>query len=99
MNENIIYRTKDGRADYYFSIEQQSNGSLRAYITSMPSYGARANDPHTTHRLSDNGRKYVCWSREIYDENELKSIISVWSDMTQKYLKAGITIDEQMRHR
>lgn len=99
MNKKIFYRTKDGRTDYGFSIEQQSDGSLRAFIASMPGYGSRSTDAHTTHRLTDNGRHFICWNKKLYDEDELKSVISLWSDATQEYIKSGITIDDQMQPR
>ncbi len=92
----IYYRTKDGRADYGFSLEQQSDGSFRAYITSMPSYGSRNTSLHTTHRLTDTGRFYVCWNQKIYSSTELKQVVALWADLTQRYIKTGKTIDQQM---
>ncbi len=99
MKKNIKYRTKDGQADYGFSFEKQNDGSLRAYIDSMPSYGSRSTSLHTTHRFPDNGRHYVCWDRSIYDEEDLKKVVAIWCDTTQTYIKTGVTIDEQMRNR
>jgi hypothetical protein len=95
----IYYRTKDGRADYGFSIEQQNDGSLRAYIENMPSYGSRDTSLLTTHRLTDGNRHYVCWSKSIYDPEAMKSVVALWSDATQKYIRTGTTIDQQMRRR
>jgi hypothetical protein len=97
MKKDIYYRTKDGRADYGFSFEEQNDGSLRAYIKSMPGYGSRSTNPLTTHRLSDGGRNYVCWSEKIHSEEELKAVVASWSDKTQEYIKTGVTIDEQVR--
>ena len=96
MRKKIYYRTKDGRADYGFTFEKQWDGSLRAYIDSMPSYGSRDTGAHTTHRLSSGGRHYICWNRKIYDEDDLRAVVALWSDATQKYIRTGITIDEQM---
>lgn len=50
------YRTKDGLADYGFSIEPQPNGSWRAYIFNQPSYGLQDAGSHATHRLPDGSR-------------------------------------------
>lgn len=50
---SIKYRTKDGRADYEFSFEQQRNGEWRAYIVSQPSYRGRSTSLYDTHRLRD----------------------------------------------
>ncbi|MGI8467322.1 MAG: hypothetical protein ACR2N3_02610 [Pyrinomonadaceae bacterium] len=100
MGKTIYYRTKDGRVDYGFSIEKQPDSSLKAFITSMPSYGLRSNDIKITHRLIDtNGRYYVCWNRKLYDEDDLKSVIALWSDTTQEYIRTGETISDQMRRR
>ncbi len=99
MKKRIFYRTKDGQADYGFSLEEQNDGSLRAYVDSMPSYGSRSTSLHTTHRLPDGGRHYVCWNLKLHDEEDLKKVVAVWSDATQTYIKTGVTIDEQMRNR
>ena len=88
----IKYRTKDGRADYEFSFEQQRDSSWRAYIVSQPSYGFRATDADSTHRLTDNGRKYVCWTRPIRTRDDLEKIVALWCDRTQDYIKYGTPI-------
>jgi hypothetical protein len=88
----IKYRTKDGRADYEFSFEQEWNGDWRAYIVSQPSYGSRATDAHSTHRLTDHGRRYVCWDSPIRSRADLKSVVALWSDRTQDYIRYGTPI-------
>lgn len=86
----VKYRTRDGRADYVFSFEQQSNGSWRAYIVSQPSYGLlRDKDCHTTHRLTDGGRHYVCWTNELRSLSELRQVAALWADSTQNYIRTG----------
>src|SRR5436309_1211471 len=95
----LFYRTKDGRADYQFSFEQTGSG-WRAYIVDMPSYsthGYRATDAHSTHRLSDGSRRYVCWSAPLRTEAEARQVASKWADYTQEYIRTGRTIDEQVR--
>lgn len=99
MNKNIYYRTTDGRADFGFSVEQQNDGSLKAFILSMPSYGSRDTGLHATHRLTDGGRYYICWNSKLYNEGDLRSVIALWSDATQTYIRTGETIDGQMRRR
>ncbi len=59
------YRTRDDRANYEFSFEQQRDGTWRAYILGQPGYGYRDDDAHSTHRLTDGGRKYVCWTEPL----------------------------------
>ncbi len=83
------YRTQDGAKDYAFSFEQQSNGIWRAYIDSQPSYQGRATDAHSTHRLSDGNRKYVCWTTALNSLAEAKQVASLWADTTQRYIRTG----------
>jgi hypothetical protein len=87
---SIKYRTKDGQADYEFSFERQSNGQWRAYILSQPSYRSRPTDSHSTHRLTDGDRKYVCLKTPPRDVDNLKTVVAKWSDCTQDYIKYGI---------
>lgn len=83
----IYYRTKDGRADYGFAIENHGFG-YRIYITQQPAYGRRAIDAHSTHRHND-GRFYVCWSGAIATEDQARRIAAVWADRTQEYIRTG----------
>lgn len=86
----IYYRTRDGRADYGFSVERQSDGMYRPYITSQPNYGSRSTGAHETHRLTGSGgRKYVCWDRPLRSEEEANNVAALWADATQNYIRAG----------
>jgi len=90
MSRMVYYRTRDGRADYGFSIERQSNGTYRPYITSQPAYGSRSTGAHETHRLTgDGGRKFVCWDRALHSEEEAKTVAALWADATQNYIRTG----------
>lgn len=95
----VYYRTKDGLADYGFSFERQSDSSWRVYVDSMPSYGRRDTSLSVTHRLTDGGRYYVCWSQKLRSEADARKVAAKWADLTQEYIKTGRTIDEQMRRR
>jgi len=85
-----FYRTKDGQEDYEFSFERQSDGAWRIYIEDQPEYNGRPTDAHSTHRLSDGGRKYVCWTNTIRSLDEAKEVAAMWADATQKYIRTGI---------
>lgn len=89
---SIKYRTKDGRADYEFSFEQQRNGEWRAYIESQPSYRGRSTSLDDTHRLRDGSRYYVCWTRQLWNTDDLKKVVALWSDRTQRYIADGTPI-------
>jgi hypothetical protein len=85
----IYYRTKDGLADYGFSFECQRDGTIRAYISSQPSYGSRDSSLHATHRLSDAGRHYICWTDPLWSEEAARQVAALWADSTQEYIKTG----------
>jgi broad specificity polyphosphatase/5'/3'-nucleotidase SurE len=87
--KTMFYRTRDGREDYQFSFEQQRDGTWRAYIESQPNYGGRDSDAHTTHRLSDGSRKYVCWTDPLDTLAQAKQVAAMWSDATQEYIRTG----------
>jgi hypothetical protein len=82
------YRTTDGSADYRFSFEERWNGRWRIYIDQQPSYRGRADDAHSTHRLSD-GRQYVCWTKSIRSLEDAKRVAAIWADKTQRYIRTG----------
>lgn len=88
----IYYRTQDGLADYGFSFEQQSGGAWRAYIVSQPAYGTRDTSLIKTHRMHD-GRYYVCWTPEPRTLEDLKKVVRLWADRTQRYIRFGTSID------
>ena len=89
MDFKTLYRTSDGMADYKFSFEQQSDGSWRPYIEWQPGYGRRDDDAHSTHRLSDGGRKYVCWTEQLWSLADAKRVAALWADKTQRYIRFG----------
>lgn len=83
------YRTRDGRADYQFSFEQQRDGTWKPFILSQPSYQGREDDAHSTHRLSDGHRKYVCWTDPLQTLAQAKQVAAMWADATQEYIRTG----------
>ena len=88
------YRTRDGLADYGFSLERQSDGAWRAYIESAPSYGLRSGDQNLTHRLRDGSRWYVCWTGRFETETQARAVASRWADRTQRYIRTGKRFEE-----
>ena len=87
----IFYKTRDGQANYRFSFEEQPGGSWRAYILDQPSYRGRDEGAHTTHRLSDGTRKYVCWNSTLPTLDAAKTVAALWADKTQDYIRTGQT--------
>ena len=90
----VRYRTKDGLADYGFSLERQSDASWRAYIDSAPGYGLRSSDQHSTHRLRDGNRWYVCWTGRFQTETDARNVAALWADRTQRYIRTGKRFEE-----
>lgn len=84
----IYYRTLDGQADYGFAFERRPGG-WRIYILEQPSYRNRATDDHSTHRLSDEGRRFICWAGHLSTEREARQVARQWADLTQRYIRTG----------
>lgn len=90
MNRHwAYYRTRDGKADYKFSFEEQVDGSWRAYIESQPSYNGRDTGLHPTHRLIDGDRYYICWDSPLKSLKQVKYVAALWADATQEYIRTG----------
>jgi hypothetical protein len=86
----VRYRTKDGQADYGFSLVPGKPG-WRVYIDSQPNYQGRDESGVATHRLCDHdqSRYYVCWTHAIPNLNAAKAVAALWADKTQEYIRAG----------
>lgn len=85
---NTRYRTSDGGADYVFDFEHHP-GSWRIYIVDQPPYGGRHEGTIETHRLTDAGRRYICWDRPVPTLDDAKGIAAMWADATQEYVRSG----------
>lgn len=89
----LYYRTKHLPADYGFEFEPRGDGSWRVYIVSQPPYGSRAADQHTAHWLSEDGRKYICWTTPLRSFQTAKTVAEQWADRTQRYIASGTPIE------
>jgi hypothetical protein len=77
---------------FAFELEKQSDGKLRAYILEAPSFGGRADDGHSTHRLFEPGRgHYVCVRDDLQPTNldEARDWARYWADGASRYIKTG----------
>lgn len=84
-----VYTTADGSDNFFFSFEQQSNGTWRVYIERIPYYGDRSTEMHATHILTDGARKYICWDHPIQTFNDAANVAALWAEKTQNYIKTG----------
>jgi hypothetical protein len=63
------YRTRDGLADYGFSIEFQPDTGWRVYIVFLPFRHSRDNSLHLPYRsIDDKGRCYEAYSAILIDD-------------------------------
>lgn len=90
------YDTADRQDAFTFSFETQTDGSVRAYILNMPSYGSRNTGLHSTHRLTSGARYYVCREPAVYSVADARIVAGRWAERTQRYIRTGATFEQQM---
>lgn len=90
----LFYRTTYNPTDYGFEFKRLADGTWRVYIVSQPSYGTRPAGQHRAHWLSENGRRYVCWTGTLHTLEEAKTVAAEWADRTQRYIATGKRIEE-----
>jgi hypothetical protein len=83
------YRTRDGLADYGFSIEPQSHDGWRVYIIFRP-FRCASNDPlQLPYQSVDNkGRCYVNWPSRLDSLGEAKTVAGLWAELVEPYRRA-----------
>ncbi len=74
------YRTRDGLADYGFSLEFQSNIGWRVYIIFQPLH-LRHGDSLPYQVIDANGRSYVNWSAKLDNLGEAKLVAGLWAEL------------------
>lgn len=76
------------RYEFVFRYQHTSEG-YRAYILSSPGYRSRSTNLSATHRLTDGGEYYVCWSQPIRKESEMDAVVALWCKATVMYIVLG----------
>jgi hypothetical protein len=84
----LLYRPAGSTAAYQFSF-QQVQGLWRIYIDAQPSYGGRSDDLHSTHRLRDGTRYYICWTGSLTTLASAIRVATLWADSTHTYIATG----------
>ncbi len=83
------YRTEDGH-DYFLFRFDTMRGEVRIYVLKQPSYGARVQDGHSTHRYVDgSGEHYICWDGHCRNLDEAHQVAKAWAEGTQRYVQTG----------
>lgn len=87
-----IYRTNDGRAFFRFRFVPETGGAWRADIQEQPSYGSRASDLHSSHRLSSGsaGTGYkICYASSPKSLRDAQKFAETWAEATWVWIKDG----------
>ena len=83
------YRTRDGLADFGFSIEFQPDRGWRVYIIFEPFY---CGDEHTAdlpyQSIDPDGRRYVNWHPVLDSLGDAKTVAGIWAELAQRYQHA-----------
>jgi hypothetical protein len=78
-----------------------SPGKVRVYIEKQPSYQGRSRDPYVIHRYPGmNGAPpYICFKENFKPTSysEARKLARKWADLTNGYIRTGMTISEQIR--
>lgn len=83
------YRTRDGRADYGFSIEPQPGGRWRVFIIFQPfRYADAAALQMPYQSTDDSGRRYIGWPSRLDNLAEAKTVAGLWAELVEPYRRA-----------
>lgn len=81
------FTTKLG-TDFKFAFDY-NDGSFEIHILEQPSYGARDDDNHKTHRMPTDGGFKICWTDNIKNLTDAKNIAAQWACLTEAYILKG----------
>ncbi|MGH3547655.1 MAG: hypothetical protein ACRDQU_05955 [Pseudonocardiaceae bacterium] len=83
------YQTRDGLADYGFSIEFRPDSGWGVYIVFQPFYYGHDDGLKFPYQSIDcKGRRYVNWPAEIDSLGDAKTVAALWAELVQRYLRA-----------
>ena len=81
--------------------DPESLGKIKVYVVSQPSYQGRGTSSNVIHRWpGKNGSPpYICFKEEHKPRSsrEAAKLARKWADMTDKYIRTGIPISEQIK--
>jgi len=80
------YQTRDGLADYGFSIEHRPEVGWRAYVIFLPIDMTRDGTVLLPYQSVDHdGRPYIDWSGKIASLGEARTVAALWAELMQRY--------------
>ncbi|MGH3718472.1 MAG: hypothetical protein ACRDRI_06420 [Pseudonocardiaceae bacterium] len=80
------YRTRDGLADYGFSVEFQPAIGWRVYIIFKPLCQGGDGKSQCPYQATDhNGRSYVNWPAKLDNLGDAKTVAALWAEIDERY--------------
>jgi hypothetical protein len=82
------YRTRDGLADYGFSIEFQPDVGWRVYIIFQPFQQSHEDSRDLPYQSTDDkGRCFVDWPGKLASLGEAKTVAGLWAELAERHLR------------
>jgi hypothetical protein len=81
----MAYRTRDGLAEYGFSIDYQPSMGWRAYIVFQPFHQLVDGLQLPYQAIDDDKRRYVDWSEKLDSLGDAKTVAALWAELVQDY--------------
>ena len=80
------YRTRDGLAEYGFSIDFEPARGWRVYIILQPFHQGRDDSLSLPYQTIDcNGRRYVDWPEKLDSLGDAKTVAGLWAEEAHRY--------------
>jgi len=93
------YRTEDGESYYKFRFVEKEDGKFDIDILELPSYKGRDENRNITHFMNSERGGYkisICCGYEPATLAAAKKLAKGWAELTNTYIKTGVTIDKQV---
>ncbi|MDQ3764265.1 MAG: hypothetical protein M3460_22610 [Actinomycetota bacterium] len=80
------YSTRDGLADYGFSLEFQPGSGWRVYIIFDPFHQGNNDSQNLPYQaLDQTRRRYVDWGAKLDSLGDARTVAALWAELTQRY--------------
>jgi hypothetical protein len=80
------YQTRDGLAEYGFSIDYEPGRGWRVYIVFQPFQPDNDNNLTLPYQATDDkGRRYVNWSEKLDSPGDARAVAALWAEMVQRH--------------
>ena len=97
---HATYRTEDGESFYKFRFVENADGKFDIDILNQPSYQGKDESYLVTHLMpSDRDCKKISIADgfEPSSLEKAQNLAITWAELTNTYIKTGITIGEQLK--